>query len=79
MQVFDIDDLHWPGEACLQAHVSSAIRDKVRRDDAALREMLGRWVSESEPSIAVRLGTGEIIGLTRADDPTGAIVLTPAI
>lgn len=78
MHVLDLDDLHWPGEASLRAHASVALRAKLRRDDATLREMLGRWVSESEPSVAFGLDTGEIIGLTRADDPTGMIVLTPA-
>jgi len=50
---------------------------RVSRDEVVLREMLGRWVSESEPCLAVRQGTGEIIGLTRYGDPTGTIVLTP--
>lgn len=78
MQFLDLDDLAWPGVSALRSHVSAAIRAKVTRDDAILREMLGRWVSESDPSIAVRLGTGEIIGLTRADDPTGSVLITPA-
>ena len=78
MQFFDLDDLAWPGVSALRPHVSAEIRAKVQSDDAILREMLGRWVSESEPSIAVRLGSGEIIGLTRADDPTGSVLVTPA-
>lgn len=77
MHFVGLDDLAWPGEAALLPHATAALRAKVKRDDATLREMLGRWVSESEPSIAVRLGTGEIIGLTRADDPTGSVIITP--
>lgn len=77
MQFLDLDDLHWPAENALLAHASNALREKVKRDDQVLREMLGRWVSESEPSLALRLGSNEIIGLTRADDPTGAIVVEP--
>lgn len=77
MQFLDLDDLHWPASNALLSHASAALKARVSRDEATLREMLGRWVSESEPCIAVRLGTGEIIGLARADDPTGTIVLTP--
>lgn len=78
MQFLDLDDLAWPGVSALRPHASAALRAKVERDDAILRDMLCRWVSESEPSIAVRLETGDIIGLTRADDPTGSVIITPA-
>lgn len=44
---------------------------KAKRDENTVRHLLGQWVSELEPSIAMR--DGEIIGLCVAGDPTGSI------
>ena len=44
---------------------------KAKRDEVTVRHLLGQWVSELEPSIAMR--GGEIIGLCVAGDPTGSI------
>lgn len=49
---------------------------KAARDEKIIRALLGRWVSEFEPSVAMR--NGEVIGLCVAGDPTGAIAV-PAI
>ena len=46
---------------------------KAAADERIVRALLGRWVSEFEPSICYR--NGEVIGLAVADDPTGAIVV----
>lgn len=52
-----------------------ALLEDARRREAVLKSMLGRWVSELEPALAERQGTFEILGLTVADDPAGAIVV----
>lgn len=44
--------------------------EKCRKDEAAVRELLGRWVSELEPAVCYH--RGEIIGLTLADAPLGS-------
>lgn len=77
MMVLDLDGLREPASYIFEAHVSAALYAKVQRDEVALREMLGNWVSESEPSLAVRSDTGEILGLVRADDPSGSIIVRP--
>lgn len=41
MHFVGLDDLAWPGEAALLPHATAALRAKVKRDDATLREMLG--------------------------------------
>lgn len=44
---------------------------KSKRDEDTVRRLLCQWVSELEPSIAMR--DGEIIGLCVAGDPSGSI------
>lgn len=44
---------------------------KAAHDERIVRGLLGRWVSEFEPSIAMR--GGEVIGLCVAGDPSGSI------
>ena len=41
------------------------------QEEAAVREMLGRWVSETEPTLVYR--GGKLIGLTIADIPVGVV------
>jgi len=56
-----------------------AIAEQARRDDLAVREMLGQWVSGLEPSIAYGPNF-RLLGLTAADFPVGAeapIVVDP--
>lgn len=48
-----------------------AAKMKMAANDVIIREMLGRWVSELEPSIAYDLDS-EIIGLTIAMAPIGS-------
>lgn len=51
---------------------------KARHDEAIIREMLGRWVSELEPSVCYR--NGQVMGLCMAGDPTGHMpVVTPLL
>lgn len=57
------------------AFVSRAIKAQAAADEAVIKWLLGRWASELEPSIAREQGTGRILGLCVADDPTGAIVV----
>jgi hypothetical protein len=44
---------------------------KGARDDATLRRMLGRWVSECEPSAAYQ--NGNLVGLCARDDALGRV------
>lgn len=44
---------------------------KAARDEKIIRALLGRWISEFEPSVAMR--NGEVIGLCVAGDPSGSI------
>ena len=44
---------------------------KAAHDERIIRHLLGQWVSEFEPSIAMR--NGEVIGLSVANDPSGSI------
>ena len=51
---------------------------KARHDEAIIREMLGRWVSELEPSVCYR--NGQVLGLCMAGDPTGHMpVVSPLL
>lgn len=50
----------------IDSKVMEAQRAIARYDEAELRDMFGQWQSESEPSICVRVGTHEIIGLSMA-------------
>jgi hypothetical protein len=49
--------------------VFSAMRAKAIRDEATVKALLSRWVSELEPAVAMNR-RGDIIGLT----PAGALV-----
>ena len=51
--------------------VNFLMEAKIRADEEVIRELLGRWVSELEPSIA-RDRTGRILGLVPADTPIGS-------
>ncbi len=53
----------------LQEYVRSACLAKAACDEAVVRGLLKRWVSEMEPAIAYR--NGEIIGLCIADAMIG--------
>lgn len=44
---------------------------KTAHDERIIRHLLGLWVSEFEPAIAMR--NGEVIGLAVAGDPSGSI------
>lgn len=46
-------------------------QQKAAADEACVREMLGRWVSELEPAVAYG-PFGDIIGLTLAASPVGS-------
>jgi hypothetical protein len=50
--------------------VQRQIEAKMIRDEAIVRGLLGRWVSELEPSIAYR--DGEVIGLCPAESDLGS-------
>lgn len=54
----------------LDRMLRAACDEKARRDEATIRALLGRWVSELEPAVAYR--HGEVIGLTLADAPLGS-------
>jgi hypothetical protein len=71
-----LDELSMNREA-LDKIASAAILRRARRNDDAIREMLGRWISELEPSVAVDQ-CGSVIGLCVSDDTRGTIVLRPA-
>ncbi len=47
----------------------------ARRQDAIVREMLGRWVSEIEPCIIVC--DTHVVGLGMAGDPAAQIIVRP--
>ncbi len=75
MQIIELDCLtmEWGWfEAIKRRH----LREQCRVNDARLRRLLGAWVSESEPAACFDWDNN-LIGLCRAEDPTGSIVLRP--
>lgn len=63
-------------------HLTKAIAHLAARQEAELREMLGRWVSELEPCMVIDRRSGEILGLTFSgcifDRPPIVVSNTPA-
>lgn len=51
-----------------------AVENHHAREECLIRKMLGKWVSELEPSVA-RGCEGELLGLTIADLPIGSDML----
>jgi len=47
----------------------------AREQDAVVREMLGRWVSEFEPCLIVR--NTHVVGLSMVGDPEGRVIVRP--
>lgn len=78
-QSFTIDvDMTPYQSAALVAMVRQAQADMATRREAIVRELLGRWVSELEPAVAIDQASGAIIGLAVAGDPSGRIVVEVA-
>jgi hypothetical protein len=55
----------------IRGTVTRMAKAKASQDENAIRELLGRWVSEFEPSVAYQ--NGDVIGLCVADDPSGSV------
>lgn len=60
----DMAGLNPHGAGLFENIVAKAAMDRARRHEAILRDLLGQWVSELDPELAVDHRTGQIIGLT---------------
>ena len=66
-----------PAVASVADAARTLYRNRSAAEERVIRDLLGRWVSEFEPSIAMR--DGEIIGLCVAGDPSGSIPVRVAL
>lgn len=57
----------------LRPFLEAAMRQRAAMDEAVVRDLLSRWVSELDPVLVRRSRDGEIIGLTFADAPLGSV------
>lgn len=50
------------------------VREQAKKNDDCIRSLLGRWVSELEPTVCFNC-FGDVVGLAWAEDPQAAIVV----
>jgi len=74
MHLVDLDCLDWRHADELSALVRRSIKEQWSINETKIRSMLGRWVSETEPSIVFDW-ENNVIGLCRADDPQATIIV----
>jgi hypothetical protein len=58
-----------------QRVLRQTVRNRAAQEEALIRRLLGLWVSELEPCIVRNHGTGKILGLGMAGDPSGRVIV----
>lgn len=65
-----------PSTPEMQQLVAEAYIAWMREQEQTIRDLLGKWVSEMEPTIIYGAGLPmQIKGIGIADDPTGAVII----
>lgn len=66
-----------PTTSIMYQPLADAVAEYMRRQEATLRELLGRWISELEPCVIYDWqDTGaEIKGIGMARDPDGRVII----